>query len=458
MTPQTSSTELSKVESDIVQTVGLTGTIITLIREPIALIYKNATKDKKLKRSLGFWKGEALKTVQCRIPVLRLDKFEEHLVQMYGAAPAASSPGSKQSPNHEYSRLKFPPDGSACWAYFLFALGIWPGMGVAAWRPVTDGFINTQDGGIEMEFEGSVLCHIINLFSVTLDQDPFLQWPRPLPNRRRERRCKFPFGDLAWTTTGDELHAHFKPGLEDDLISAKQPFGSKGTLIDSEKIMALYLTALFNGVSDSDYQLAKRNKALAERITRVTTCFHMLGQRNYRDETLLISYDWFEEAARVKRRVLAQGGQDHSFFEDICKAVDNDPRISSYYDPTRLIKSIKHGVRKLFLLDDETFTFSVPGLSETSESAGPGRTTWKPSPWEDFTPMLFLEATLLRYNHQPAGSWRRGLFDMKKKVLEIAAISNDFVIESHSRLQLIEFTTRCELWDKKVFLGAPTCA
>ncbi|GKT41221.1 uncharacterized protein ColSpa_01402 [Colletotrichum spaethianum] len=68
---QPSGSDLSIVESDIVQTITLADTLVTLIREPIAIVYKNITKTQALKRSLGLWQEEALDdNGQSRIPVL----------------------------------------------------------------------------------------------------------------------------------------------------------------------------------------------------------------------------------------------------------------------------------------------------------------------------------------------------------------------------------------------------
>lgn len=56
---QPSSSDVSKVESHIAQTISLAGTIITLIRDPVALFYQSAAKAQELKRNLGHWKEEA---------------------------------------------------------------------------------------------------------------------------------------------------------------------------------------------------------------------------------------------------------------------------------------------------------------------------------------------------------------------------------------------------------------
>lgn len=448
---QPSGSELSNVESDVVQTINLADTVITLIREPITLLYNSVAKTKALKRSLGRWQEEALDdNGQARIPVLPLKNFEEYLGPIDGAiAAASSSPRISWKERLFQARQQteglstaFPSAGSACWAYFLFALGIHPGMKVAEWRPrsATNEFITLQNGGVQMEFEGSVLCHIINLFSVTPDPDPWNRRHREkLKNRRLDRQCSFTFGQLAWTTVDDELHAHFSPGVESALASAKQPFGPNGRLMDPGTIMASYYTTFYHGgVSDPAYLLASPEQTLPERIARLTTCFGLLSERNGDDKPLLISYDWFEEAARVKRRVLAQGGNDHSFFEDIRETVDNEPLCQS---DIAFRFRITCEVRKLFLLDNETFTFSVRGMVIPSLQRMP------------MTAMSVAEKTLLRYEQQPAGSWKRSLFDMRTDILKVLRISKDMLIRKESMIQLIEFTSSCELWNRTVFLG-----
>ncbi|KAH9238383.1 hypothetical protein K456DRAFT_1173853 [Colletotrichum gloeosporioides 23] len=191
---QSSGSDVSKVESDIQQTVTLAGTIVTLVREPISLLYQNVVKTQNLKRSLGVWQKRMLdRNGYCGIPVLRLKEFEEYLVTIDGVVPAST--GQHQSQNPDDTRLSWnwtswnrprssssstsrpllPADGTACWAWFLFAMGIHPTTEIIIdsnkrrivdRKPSTDGFISTQNGGIEMEVYGAVLCHVFNLILI----------------------------------------------------------------------------------------------------------------------------------------------------------------------------------------------------------------------------------------------------------------------------------------------------
>jgi len=80
-----SGSEVSKVESDVSQTISLADSIVTLVREPVVLLYGNYTKAQELKRNLGPWHGQAIDSHgQCRIPVLQLKEFEDYLVKTDG--------------------------------------------------------------------------------------------------------------------------------------------------------------------------------------------------------------------------------------------------------------------------------------------------------------------------------------------------------------------------------------
>lgn len=110
----------------------------------------------------------------------------------------------------------FPSSGTAFRGYLLHALGARPGGNVVDWRPSADGLVSTQNGDIEMEVDGPAICHIINIYSLPPDR----------PDRQAGKQCRFAFGELAWDAAGDDqLHAHFTPGPEKELVSEKRPFG-----------------------------------------------------------------------------------------------------------------------------------------------------------------------------------------------------------------------------------------
>lgn len=450
---QPSGSDVSKVESDIAQTISLAGTIITLIREPVALFYQSAAKAQELKRSLGYWKEEAIdERGQCRIPVLRLEVFEQYLVGIDGVIPSSLhlKPETISVGGREFKlswsgwKARVPKDmscpdllqaGTACWAYLLFSLNIRPTMSVTSWRPCIDGMISTQNGGIELEVDGSVLCHIINLYSTPLYHraryEGMSRFPhtKRLPDRRQSMSCEFSFGELAWDSAGNQVHAHFSPGLETEMLSEKQPFGYTSKSLVPGTIMALYLTTLDHYVSDSRFSLPSATSPLLERVDRLITCFQMLQLRQNpkHSQLLLISYDWFEEAARIKRRILARGGGDHSFFHDL---VGNN-------------QDTEGPIRDLFLLDNDSFTFIIPGSRHSSNDAEP------------FWIRQCAEKTLSDYEMEPDGSWKRSLFEMRDFVIKVLSIPRDVIIRPSMNVQLVEFTGSCDLWDKKVLLGAP---
>jgi len=306
-------------------------------------------------------------------------------------------------------------------------------MGVVGWRPSSDGFINTQNGGIEMEVDGAVLCHIMNLYGISLNLDSWVE-SKPIPRYTNKKLCKFPFGRLGWKKMDGQTHAHFEPGLEKELNAEKIPFATLLGHLEANTLVATYFTALMHGVSDPGLQLADPRAPLKERIERLLTCLQILE-----DRPLIISYKWFEEAARVKRRVLAQGGSDHSFFEDICKTIDQ--KFSGSSESFRA--NVRDAVRESFLLDQETFSLWAHTNLDTSSGVSLDRSRWKA-----------VKETLNSYEHQSSDTWKHDLYDMREDVINILQTSNKIYLRKNT--WLLEFTSGCPLWHERVLLGAPT--
>ncbi|KAF5536834.1 PFS domain-containing protein [Fusarium napiforme] len=265
---EASGSEVSKVESDIAQTVNLADTVVNLIREPVVLLYQNISKKRALHASLGIWRDEAPDDAgQYRIPVMLENGLEAQLVRTDGIIDCRSSNTTSLVPQErrmfrlswgrkgnssQVQKPQTPPLGSACWAYFLHSLGVRPGMNVLGWRPSTDGYISTQNGGVEMEIDGSALCHIINLYAKLPEGDCWGERPiRIRPDLGVPKSCTFPSGKLAWEAVNDQLHAHFTPGVEAHLNTAKQPFREQGNFMEPNTMMISYLTALRYGVGSA---------------------------------------------------------------------------------------------------------------------------------------------------------------------------------------------------------------
>ncbi|KXH49569.1 hypothetical protein CNYM01_05883 [Colletotrichum nymphaeae SA-01] len=451
---QSSGTPVSQVENDVAQTLNLAGSIVTIIREPIAHIYETYTKAQKIRKSLGIWQKEILdENGQPRIPVLRHQEFEDYLVKTDGIIPASqverheqdsdntrgyrlSWPGwGTQNPNS--SRMPtMPPAGTSCWGYFLFALGIRPEMGTVSRRPSTDGFISTQNGGVEMEIDGSALCHVMNLYDTrSLDRRA---WCHP------KNLCSMSFGTLSWEipTNQRQVHAHFSPGTEQELASEKRPsFSRYGTCMDVGTIMVSYLTALHHGVSDQRFQLAAPQASLSERIERLLECFLILKELRMRrqsrrslsnhlnvDGVILFSHEWFDQAASVKRRLLTKGGDDRSFFDDVYGLCSDERH--------------KKDLTEFFFFEKQGFDLKRDSIRRCSALP-------------ELSQKIVMQV-LLSYETCPPGSWKRDLFERREDVVRVAAIPKSVFLWDYDFMSILWYTPNSDMWKQTVLLGAPT--
>jgi hypothetical protein len=104
-------------------------------------------------------------------------------------------------------------------------------------------------------------------------------------------------------------------------------------------------------------------RRLPDRIAKLNACMGRLHEP--RDKPLLLTRDWIEEASRVKRRVVAQGGSDHSFFDEVREAIYASKSVES-----GTLRVLESNIRNRFLLHDETFTFHIM-IHRPARASGP---------------------------------------------------------------------------------------
>ncbi|KAK0744293.1 hypothetical protein B0T21DRAFT_281119 [Apiosordaria backusii] len=323
-------------------------------------------------------------------------------------------------------------------------------MAVVGWKPSADGYISTQNGGIEIELDGAVVCHIINLYSLTLEASKgryrgcTTSSVIPLPNREIAKECKFSFGSLVWDTAADgQLHGRFLPGLESEMVATKQPLGEITANMEPGTIMVSYLNALNHGVSDSSFYLLPADAPLHSRVERLIACFESLWARgSTRGAPLIMTRRWFEDAARIKRRILTNGGNDASFLNDVVATVNTDD-LGCGHEREEMEK-----IRKTFFFGSDSFTFHVllgyrfPAISEILCMRRVCRTMNE-----------ICKAALLSYAQEPVGTWRHQLFQMKDQVLKVINLGPEIYLTQTMNVHLVEFTQDTELWHKTMLLG-----
>jgi hypothetical protein len=411
MDVQPTGSQLSKVEADILQTITLGNTVVTLIKEPVTLLYNNIQKKQALKRSLGIWQKEAYEHGELHIPQLCQEKFETYLNQHVGILQATG----------EYQ-------AGASWGYLLYGLGVHPGMRTIKWRPVLSESIFTQNGGIEMEMDGAVLCHILNLYRTEIDWNSFRSSSYSYQKIEELGQCRLSFGTLAWAENGDHVHARFEPGSLTTLREQKQPFAAVGRRMEPYTHMIAYFNALQHGVSDPSFHLPHHSAPLPDRSRQLVRFFDWLEnvQRFHSNSKslecptpLLISYEWIAQASRVKRRLLARGGHDQSFYQLICEHIDNHPSMATVGSRTQ--EKLKDEIFSLFLFGNAAIVHEV----------------------------------LESLHNEPVGTWNHELYLLKKDVIRILFASNIILLDQWTtqHLWILDFTRESALWSQTVLLG-----
>jgi hypothetical protein len=427
----------SQVLSDIEQTFTLAGTIITLVKEPIALVWQNFEKRTAIQRSIGDWGKEAYNDGECHMPVLRYKSrepsgkaFETYLDESDGiCAPDGKLPAK------------------SCWAYLMHSFGVKPGLGLVQWASLEDGYVSTQNGGIEMEIDGAAFCSVVNLFYV----DGIWDDSRTDFKAAGEiNSVKLICGDLAWTERDSVIHAHFKPGTANEVNMEKIPFLAIGMRMETGTLMASYHNALEHGVSDTSLALLDHTASLKERLQRFDDAYWKIKGS---PRPLLMTKGWLYTASRIVKKALANGGNDQSFFEDLCQALE-----PTLIPEQRSRDEWRDEVRADFLFGDEMPRFStLPKL-------------FTPPPPRSTALKELYERVLDVYKDQKNGSWKHELFLAKEEVSKLAGWSGIIWLPPFSgpsplsssldeegtawNRRVLPFDQTSPLWNRKILLGS----
>src|SRR5579859_4237108 len=169
--PQAGSAAL-QTEEVVDRGLGIASLIYKATKEPPVSLHAFYQKKAALKRTLGEWANDRDK--EDSTPVLREEKFLPYLLMHDGILPP-----------------KNPIKAKSGWAYFLSALGISPGMELVTWRPST----NSNTPRIDLEVDGAVLGHVINLFWIN---KRYVRNHTLLEKAETLRCTDLGFGKLSW--------------------------------------------------------------------------------------------------------------------------------------------------------------------------------------------------------------------------------------------------------------------
>ncbi|KAH8743083.1 hypothetical protein BGZ57DRAFT_779368 [Hyaloscypha finlandica] len=315
----------------------------------------------------------------------------------------------------------------------MHALGIKPGDGLVEWRPSLDGYIRTQNDEIEMEIAGSAFFTVVNLFTIDgmMDEADVERVKRP----EEIRSVRLEFGRLAWAEQGNEIHARFQPGTETEINSTKLPFHRVRSNMEPGTFITSYLNALQNGITHSDLVLPDHTATLETRVKTFSNALRVIKDGRSLKDPILVTYGWLQSATRIIKRLLANGGEDQSFYEDVCRTCEATIPPQVKQRPGAL-DDMKDRIRKEFLFGEDVPSFYVEK---------PKRNGVTPPSNQMY--QIVLEG----YKDEPAESWKHDLFLIQDEILELVGWEGKIWIDRRHRL--LPFSEESSLWNQRILLG-----
>jgi hypothetical protein len=352
-----------------------------------------------------------------QVPVLNLTAFEDYLVR---------------------ENALFTPDGTCAadssWARLLHALGIRPGMEVLDWRPREDSDAGAAPG-VVMLLDGAVFCHIVNLFGE--EPDPF---GRRHVHTKSNGGYSLEFGSLLVWRKAAQIYADFSLLSKSWLSAKRKPLGRVGAKMESGVLAIAYLNAWRYGVSNSELSWPDPNStADADRMRKLLSNFAAVETA---EKPILLTHEWLQNADRVKRRVLTDGGNNLSFLNDIIQTIGAQPNMSliAQEDATRFIR-------------DQFFGAGSPG----NEVEGPGfaymvGTTGSISNKTLVVPPKQIARQVLgTYANEPEGTFKKKLHGNLDLVMEVLFLGR--LLQLNGLTRVLEFQADDPDWTQKVRLS-----
>ncbi|OIW30797.1 hypothetical protein CONLIGDRAFT_630720 [Coniochaeta ligniaria NRRL 30616] len=303
------------------QTLSLVQGVDQLFGNPISHAVQTRRRKAEKKTSLGEWhdflydsKADVYYT-----PVLERLRFWQYLTKSRGIL-----------------RPEGQCQATAHWAKLLYSLGITPTKGLVTRRLNTPDSVENHKVEVDLELDGEIVCHIINLYG------------KPPSTRARTVTIEGLTRDAEWSTVlggfglvqdarkHNILGVTYRPANDQSLKEVKLPFAGfsdRWGPSDVDQLLLMYELALSLGTSDSTMAWPDKASTLTVRTEAVLPTLKNLSIRPLdlsargrgAPDLTLITASWIEEPDRILRRVTRNGGADDSFLADVLRKVDNEP-------------------------------------------------------------------------------------------------------------------------------------
>jgi hypothetical protein len=401
------------------QAIGLIDGIFKIVQPQVLEARNKRDETNHLKKVIGPWWKQAFEHGACMIPVLDVDDFEKYLQRKDG---------------------QLHPQGNCVaispWARLLHALAITPTEQVLTWKPASGTSSEVHNGMLAMDLRGAAFCHLINLYRMN---DPGDEGFSVEGDRQNEGRCRLFFGWGTWKVglTG-HIIATFEPDSIPKFDGPKVPFNKFGIMPPPSQEAGLwesYKGAVKRGTSD--VKLDWPSPSTSSLLKRMEHFVTNLDEVKYRRTRLILTKGCFAEAARIKRRVMTNGGKDKSFLKDVYKTLAQHPLRHELTSDANT--DIQNELKQLFFFEGDNLDLRTRPVYQRS------------APYLSIlSPGKVLRATLDSYSTEASSSWKGQMHASKDLVYKVAF--TDRVIVLREDVRVLDFGPGDPLWSARVHL------
>ncbi|KAK9419822.1 hypothetical protein SUNI508_07071 [Seiridium unicorne] len=309
------------------------------------------------------------------------------------------------------------------WARLLFALNVRPPQDdsrILEWNllpPIED---PTISGQISLSVDGTVFCHLINLYR---------EYDAPDPGAVTS--FKLAFGSLAPSSRKGETYV-FRSLSDQSLSGKKMPFSfhmedeggiRKGNLkFEPGVLESRYENAITFGASDPATFLEPGIATLKDRAESLLRSMALLRRKDW-EKPYLITRRWIAAANSIKKRLTTNGGNDEFLINHVLHCISERPEVIENLQaplprPEAWEVKLRESMKELCLFEGGTFRFiwNLEAMYASDKNPIFNAVLREQLPW-----------VFEKLSEAPLGSWSKTISDAisPAKLLEILILPHE---------------------------------